>query len=71
MTDEDKRAPVPETLIEDIDYRLQSYDKSASRSNAGHHLIELQNLVSQLKTWHSGYQYESGTLPWEREDWDD
>lgn len=63
-----KMVEVPEELIEEIHYRLTCYDNSATRSNAGHHLNELFNDVSQLITWHSGYDYNSGTMPWQRED---
>ena len=64
----DKMVEIPEGLIEDIHYHLSRYDDTKSRANAGHHLIELFNKVGDLTTWHSGYDSESGTLPWQRED---
>lgn len=64
----DKMVEVPEDLIEDIQYHLYMYNKATDRANAGHHLIELFNKVGDLSTWHSGYDTNSGTLPWERED---
>lgn len=66
----DKEATVPESLIEDIHYHLTCYDNAKSRANAAYHLVELMNKVSDLSTYHSGYMYESGTLPWQREDQD-
>lgn len=64
----DKMVEVPEELIEEIHYRLVSFDNSKSRANAGHHLIELFNAVSDLTSYHSGRDERTGTLPWERED---
>jgi hypothetical protein len=60
--------PVPETLIEDIHYHMTCYDNAKSLANAGYHLIELMNKVSDLTTYHSGYMYENGTMPWQRDD---
>lgn len=59
---------VPEDLIEDIHYHLNCFDTSRSRANAGHHLIELFNAVGNLVTWHGGFDINTGTLPWQRED---
>lgn len=64
----DKMVEIPEDLIEDIQYHLHCYDNAKSRANAGHHLNELFNKVGDLSTWHSGYDTDTGTLPWERED---
>lgn len=64
----DNTAWVPEELIEDIHYHLNRYNESKTRSGAGHHLIELFNKVNDLTTWHSGFDVETGTMPWQRED---
>lgn len=58
---------VPEELIEDIQYHLQMYNTTNSKANAGYHLIELFNRVGDLSSYHSGYDINTGTLPWERE----
>lgn len=58
---------IPETLIEDIAYHLSCYDNARSKTNSAHHLTELFNKVSDLKTWHKEYDVETGTMPWERE----
>ena len=62
----DTMVEVPEELIEDIQYHLHMYDNSKSRANAGHHLVKLFNRVGDLTTYHSGYDANTGTLPWER-----
>lgn len=59
---------VPADLIESIDYFLTSFDKSRTHTNAGYNLIELFNAVSELKSWHPGYDIDTGTLPYEREE---
>ncbi len=64
----DKMVEVPEILIEDVQYHLHLYNTTQDKANAGHHLIELFNKVSDLSTYHSGYDDRTGTLPWERED---
>ena len=61
---------VPAELIEDIKYHLNRFDESKSRANAGHHLIELFNKVGDLTSWHPGYDADTGTLPYEREDFE-
>jgi len=68
MSDEDKMVAVPESLIEDIHYHLHRYDTEKSKASAGHHLSELFNRVSDLTSWHSGFDVDTGTMPWERED---
>ena len=64
----DVMVEVPAELIEDIKYHLNRFDESKSRANAGHHLIELFNKVGDLTSWHPGYDADTGTLPYERED---
>lgn len=61
---------VPAELIADIKYHLTCYNTTKSRTNAGYHLTELFNKVHDLATWHPGYEYETGTLPYEREDFE-
>jgi hypothetical protein len=64
----DKVVEIPEGLIEDIQYHLYCFNVSQSRdkANAGYHLIELFNKVSDLSSYHTGYDEHTGTLPWER-----
>lgn len=62
----DKYVSVPENLIEDIHYHLTCFNRSSDKTNSAHHLIELHNKVGDLTTWHSGYEYEHDTMPWER-----
>lgn len=58
-----------EDLIGDIDYHFQMYNAEGGFATTRvQHLIELGNCISQLKTWHSEYDYNSGTLGWERDD---
>jgi hypothetical protein len=68
MNMSDKMVEIPENIIEEIHYHLTAYDDTRSRANAAFHLIELFNHVSDLSSYHSGYDDKSGTMPWQRDD---
>lgn len=59
---------VPVDLIEDVHYHYASYVAGGRLDNQARHLTELANKVSDLSSWHPGYDMNSGTLPWERDD---
>lgn len=61
----DKQVEIPESIIEDIQYRLHMYNRATDKTNEGHHLIELFNHVSDLASYHTGYNDKNGMLPWE------
>ncbi|QIG57806.1 hypothetical protein SEA_PAULODIABOLI_71 [Microbacterium phage PauloDiaboli] len=55
--------------IEEVVYRFRAYTQpSSDLVNSAHHLVELANAVSDLASYHAGYDIETGTLPYERED---
>lgn len=58
---------IPQDLIEDIHYHLSRYDSSTSRTNAGFHLTQLSDKISDLKTWHPTFDVNTGTIAYERE----
>lgn len=55
-------------LIEEIDYNFESYSSARDLVTQAHYLTKLRDNVSDLKTWHAGYDLRTGTLPWERSD---
>lgn len=58
----DRMVEVPESLIETIHNHLVAYNGTTDKTNAGYHLIELYNRVSDLTTWHSQYDQSTATL---------
>jgi len=68
MNDEEKLVPI--SLIEDISWHFQCYCKSKDLRARADHLTKLSNDISDLQTYHPGYDYNSGTMPWEREDYE-
>lgn len=55
--------------IEEVYYHFQCYTQANSDLvNRAHHLMELQNAVGDLASFHPGYDIDSGTMPYERED---
>ena len=66
----EKDVTVPASLVEDIHYHLSRYDGATSKTDAGRHLANLWSAVHDLTSWHPGYDINSGTMPWERDDED-
>lgn len=62
---------IPTSLIANIDYHLSRFSESRHEVERAHHLIELYNRVSDLKTWHPEYDERTGMLPWELGENDD
>ena len=57
-----------EECITNIHYHWHMYLGSTDRLNAAHHMMELDNAIGDITTWHRGYDYETGTMEWQRED---
>lgn len=53
---------------EEVVYHFQCWARTTDKGNEAHHLIELFNRISDLKSWDPTYDYETGTVAWERED---
>lgn len=64
----DDMVAIPHELIEDIDYHFTCWSKAGDKGNEAHHLIELFNKMSDLKSWHPTYESRTHTLSWERDD---
>ena len=54
--------------LEEVQYHFQCYVTTKDELNKAYHLIELSNRMGDLSTYHPGYDLDTGTLPWERED---
>lgn len=62
------RVPVTVGALEEVIYHFQMYVRDGgSLINRAHHLVELQNAVGDLSSYHPGYNVDNGTMPWERE----
>ena len=55
-------------LIEEVAYRFDCYYKAPTPMAQAHQLRRLADAVSDLKTWHKGFDVGSGTMPADRED---
>ncbi len=54
--------------IEEVHYRFVMMSTTTDALNQAHHLIELQNAIGDLVTFHPGFSIDNGTMPWQRED---
>lgn len=54
--------------VETAVYRWRRYCRDASVLGQADNLLRLQNAMSDLTSWLPGYDYNTDTLPWERED---
>jgi hypothetical protein len=57
-----------QSAAEEVDYRWHVFMRAKGPVDAGQALVDLANAMHDLRTWLPGYDYENGTLPWERED---
>lgn len=53
---------------EDADYAWDLYRNAKTLYDQAEALIKLANAMACLRTWLPGYDANSGTLPWERDD---
>lgn len=53
---------------EDAVYLWRMYAIASTPENQATTFVRLNDAMSDLATWLDGYDYETGTLPWERED---
>lgn len=65
--------PLPRSLdaLENVVYYFDRYTSAQTLKDQAGHLIELSNAVSGLRSFHPGYDPDSNTMPWDREDDDD
>jgi len=66
--DYDDGLAAPVGLIEDIIYKFDQYANTATELERARLLLSLNDNITSLKTWHPGYDYDYGTMPWERDD---
>lgn len=66
-TPEERLAHMAEA-IEEVNYRYHLLATAKTLPDQGQAIIDLSNAVSDLSTWHPGYDPETSTLPWERQD---
>jgi hypothetical protein len=52
----------------EVEYQFHRYVNTNDIVNRADALIKLSNAVFDLKTWLPGFDSDTGTLPWERED---
>lgn len=52
----------------DVDYFWKVFISASTPLSQATALVNLSNAFSDLRTYLPGYDYETGTLPWERED---
>jgi hypothetical protein len=53
--------------IEDVGYRWHLLEHAKTLPDQAEAITGLANAISDLKSWHPGYDDRNGTLPWERE----
>lgn len=51
----------------EADYRWHLFTHAKTPLDQAQALVDLANAMFTLRTWLPGYDYENGTLPWERE----
>lgn len=57
-----------EECIEEVDYRFTRFSEAKDIGEQSEQFIKLSEAVSALASWHRGYEYENGTLPWQRKE---
>lgn len=62
--------PLPGSLdaLEEVVYRYEQFAEAASPSRAASALVALGDAISDLKSFHPGWDFETGTMPWDREE---
>ena len=59
----------PTDAIEAAIYAWQAFDRrGASAVELAAATVDLSNAMSDLMSWHPGYDIETGTMPWERDE---
>lgn len=54
--------------LDEVLYWFDVYSQATTPKDQANSFVILSSAVSDLKSWHPGYDVYSGTLPWERED---
>lgn len=52
----------------EADYRWQRFAHAKTPTEQAEWLVELSNAMSDLRSWLPGFDSDTGTMPWERED---
>lgn len=52
----------------EADYRWHLFRNAKTPYDQADALIGLSNAMSDLRSWLPGWDFETGTMPWERED---
>lgn len=62
--------PLPGSLgsLENVVYYFDLYVHADSVLERAEYLVELSNAVDDLRSFHPGYDLDTGTMPWDRED---
>lgn len=65
--------PLPGSLesLENVVYLFDLYARAENLAAQAAYLVELSNAVDDLRSFHPGYDLDTGTMPWDREDNDD
>lgn len=53
--------------LDEVHYRWHLLAHSRNILDQSDALLQVSNTLHDLTTWHPGYEYNSGTLPWERD----
>ncbi|UDL16342.1 hypothetical protein SEA_ZOOMAN_58 [Microbacterium phage Zooman] len=57
-----------EEAIEEVYYQFHRYTDATDLLAQASALVALQNAVSDLASYHAGYEIDSGTMPYERDE---
>ena len=69
-TPETETLPGSLDALETVIYTFDRYVEAGTVGQQASYLVELINAMEDLRTFHPGYEVESGTMPWDREDED-
>lgn len=54
--------------VEDVVYRYRLYRDAKTPLEQANRLTRLNDTIGDLTTWIKGYDYDTDTLPWERDE---
>lgn len=63
-----KDVPVGLMALEEAIYRWRLYEKAASVGDQAYAYELLSNAMTDLTTYHPGWDFTTDTMPWDRED---
>jgi len=65
--DEAETLPGSFDALDSVLYYFDLYAQATSPSAQAHTFTALNNAISDLRSFHPLYDYETGTMPWNRE----